>query len=208
MKNHLGPRKEHNKFKNSGGPKGTKNGCYVCGKPGHYARDCRHNKSKNEVNIVHVDDDIIATVSEIMAIKGKVQGWWYDTCATVHVSYDKTAFKTYTEVNDGQEVQMGNEVRSKVVGTGSVELNFTSGKKVTLVNVLHVPDMNRNLVSGDLLGKPGIKPVYESGKLILTRNGIFVGKGYSAEGMIKLCTTDNIINEISNSAYMLESISL
>jgi hypothetical protein len=208
MKNHLGPKKENNKFKNYGGPKGPKNGCFVCGKTGHYARDCRHNKSKNEINAVHANDDIIATVSEIMAIKGKVQGWWYDTCATVHVSYDRAAFKTYSETNDGQEVQMGNEVRSKVVGTGSVELNFTSGKKVTLVNVLHVPDMNRNLVSGDLLGKPGIKSVYESGKLILTRNGVFVGKGYSAEGMIKLCTTDNIINEIFNSAYMLESISL
>ena len=35
--------------------------------------------------------------------------------------------------------------------------------------------MNRNLVSGDLLGKPGIKFVYESGKLILTSNGVFVG---------------------------------
>ncbi|XP_058755031.1 uncharacterized protein LOC131628179 [Vicia villosa] len=122
-KNHLGPKKEYN----------------------------RHNKPKIEVNAVHVNDDIIATVSEIMAIKRKVQGWWYDTCATVHVSCDKAEFKIYIEVNDGQVVQMGNEVRSRVVGTGSVELNFTSGKKVTLVNVLHVPDMNRNLVSGDLL---------------------------------------------------------
>ncbi|XP_050889487.1 uncharacterized protein LOC127094740 [Lathyrus oleraceus] len=208
MKSHLGPKKEHNKFKNYGGHKGPKNGCFVCGKPGHYARDCRQNKAKNEINAIRSDDDIIATVSEIMAIKGKVQGWWYDTCATVHVTYDKAAFKTYSEAIDGQEVQMGNEVRSKVVGTGSVELNFTSGKKVTLVNVLHVPDMNRNLVSGDLLGKPGIKSVYESGKLILTRNGVFIGKGYSAEGMIKLCTNDNIINEISNSAYMLDSVSL
>ncbi|KAI5418724.1 hypothetical protein KIW84_043089, partial [Lathyrus oleraceus] len=103
---------------------------------------------------------------------------------------------------------MGNEVRSKVVGTRSVKLNFTFGKKVTLVNVFHVPGMNMNLVSGDLLGKLGIKFVYESGKLILTLNGVFVGKGYSVEGMIKLCTTDNIINDISNSAYMLESVSL
>lgn len=74
MKNHLGPKKEHNKFKNSDGHKGTKNGFYVCGKPDHYARDCRHNKTKIEVNVVHIDDDIIATVSEIMEIKGKVQG--------------------------------------------------------------------------------------------------------------------------------------
>lgn len=122
-----------------------------------------------------------------MEIKGKVQGWWYDTCAMVHVSYDKAAFKTYFETNDGQEVQMENEVRYKVVGTGSVELNFTSGKKVTLVNVLHAPDMNRNLVSGDLLGKSSIKSIYESDKHILTRSGVFVGKGYSIEGMIKLC---------------------
>ncbi|XP_050890241.1 uncharacterized protein LOC127095614 [Lathyrus oleraceus] len=132
IKSHLGPKKEHNKFKNSGGHKGPKNGCFVCGKPGHYARDCRQNKAKNEINAIRSDDDTIATVSEIMAIKGKVQGWWYDTCATVHVTYDKAVFKTYSEAIDGQEVQMGNEVRSKVVGTGSVELNFTSGKKVTL----------------------------------------------------------------------------
>jgi hypothetical protein len=103
---------------------------------------------------------------------------------------------------------MGNEVRSKDVGTGSVELSFTSGKKVTFVNVLHVPDMNRNLVSGDLLGKSSIKSIYESNKHILTRSGVFVGKGYFTEEMIKLCTIDNIINEIYNSAYMLESVSL
>ena len=44
MKSHLGPKKEHNKFKNSGGQKGPKNECFVYGKPGLYARDCRHNK--------------------------------------------------------------------------------------------------------------------------------------------------------------------
>jgi hypothetical protein len=51
--------------------------------------------------------------------------------------------------------------------------------------------MNMNLVSGDLLGKPGIKYVYELGKLILSRNGVFIGKWYLAEGMVKLCTTCN-----------------
>lgn len=81
---------------------------------------------------------------------------------------------------------MGNEERSKVLGKGTIEVAFTFGKRVTLINVLYVPDMNKNLVSGDLLGKPGIKAVFESGKLILSKSGNFVGKGYSCDGMIKL----------------------
>lgn len=85
MKNHLGPKKEHNMFKNSDIAKGPKNGCYVCGKPRHYARDWRHNMSKNKTNEVHANDDMIATVSEIMTIKGKMQGCWYHTCVTIHV---------------------------------------------------------------------------------------------------------------------------
>ena len=81
---------------------------------------------------------------------------------------------------------MGNEGRSKVLGKGNMELAFTSGKKVTLTNVLHVFDMNKNFVSGDLLGKSGIKFVFDLGKLVLSRNGVFVGKGYSSDRMVKL----------------------
>lgn len=50
---------------------------------------------------------------------------------------------------------------------GTMELNFTPRKKVTLINILHVPGMNMNLVSGDILEKPGMKSVYESGKSII-----------------------------------------
>ena len=104
---------------------------------------------------------------------------------------------------------MGNEGRSKVFGKGSVELLFTYGRKITLANVLHVLDMNRNLVSGDLLGKPGIKSVYESGKLILSQNDAFIGKGYSFDGMVKLCIVDNGINNNNvSSAYMFDAVSL
>ena len=78
---------------------------------------------------------------------------------------------------------MGTEGKFKVLGKGTIDVYFTSGKKVTLVNVLYVPEMSRNLVSGDLLGKPGIKAIFESGKLILTKSNVFLGKGYSCEGM-------------------------
>ena len=103
---------------------------------------------------------------------------------------------------------MGNEGRSKVLGKGTIEVVFTFGKKITLVNVLYVFDIYRNLISGDLLNKPSIKVVFESSKLIFSKFGNFVGKGYSFDGMIKLCTNDNFNKVASNSASMCDSNSL
>ena len=73
------------------------------------------------------------------------------------------------------------------------------------MNVLHVPEMNRNLVSGNLLGKLGVKSIFDSGKLILPRNGVFIGKGYSSDRMVKLCIVDNVINNKNNRSAVLAS---
>lgn len=45
--------------------------------------------------------------------------------------------------------------------------------------------------------------VYESGKLILSNNENFVGKGYACNRMIKFS-----LNESSTSVYMVESAGL
>lgn len=58
---------------------------------------------------------------------------------------------------------------------------MTSGKELTLNNVLHVPDIRKNLVSGSLLSKAGFKLVFESDKFILTKKW-YVGKGYMSNG--------------------------
>ena len=104
---------------------------------------------------------------------------------------------------------MGNEGGSKVLDKGTIiEVVFTFEKNITLANVLYVLDMNKNLISEDLLNKPGIKVVFESDKLILSKSGNFVGKGYSYDWMIKLCTNDNINKMASNYAYMCDTNSL
>uniref|UniRef100_F6HXW6 CCHC-type domain-containing protein n=1 Tax=Vitis vinifera TaxID=29760 RepID=F6HXW6_VITVI len=154
--NYMSPKKNQEQFKGKKGP------CFVCGKPRHYARECRYRKDQKGAVVNAIDEEIIATLSDVCVVQGKVQGWWYDTCATIHVTYDKSLFKTFEDAKGDQEVQMGNEGRSKVLGKGTIEVVFTSGKKVTLINVLYVPDMKKNLVSGDLLGKSGIKAVFES----------------------------------------------
>ncbi|KAF8018167.1 hypothetical protein BT93_H3152 [Corymbia citriodora subsp. variegata] len=45
-------------------------------------------------------------------------------------------------------------------------------------DVLHVPNIRANLVSVALLGKVRVKVSFESDKIVMTKNNVFVGKGY------------------------------
>ena len=91
--NFMGPNKNQKQLK------GKKGSCFMCGKPRHYARKCRYRKDQKEATVNAIDEEIIATLSNICVVQGKVQGWWYDTCATVHVTYDKSLFKTFEDAN-------------------------------------------------------------------------------------------------------------
>ncbi|RVW17497.1 Retrovirus-related Pol polyprotein from transposon TNT 1-94 [Vitis vinifera] len=106
--------------------------CFVCGKPGHYARECRYRKDQKGAVVNAIDEEIIATLSDVCVVQGKVQGWWYDTCATVHVTYDKSLFKTFEDAKGDQEVQMGNEGRSKVLGKGTIEVVLPPAKRIPM----------------------------------------------------------------------------
>ena len=60
--------------------------------------------------------------------------------------------------------------------------------------------MRKNLVSGFLLNKAGFTQTIGANLFTLTKNGVFVGKGYATDGMFKLNLD---INKVSPSAYML-----
>ena len=189
-------------YKKNNSNKDKKNrACFHCGKKGHYIRECRFlNNQKNDKELntseTNVIDEIVAMVSEMqIGIITKVRmasttenssEWWYDSGATIHICNNKTLFKEYVEAGNGLEVLMGNHNTAKVLGIGTVELKLSSGKKFVLTNVYHVPNIKKNLVSASLLSKNGVKVVIESDRLILSKNGVFVGKGYSCNDMYKL----------------------
>ena len=98
---------------------------------------------------------------------------------------------------------MGNHDKVKVLGKGTVEVKMSSDKMIILTNIFHVLKIKKNLISANLLCKSDVKAVLESDKLILSKNGIFVGKGYATDGMYKL----SIINkEVSSCAYIVDSL--
>ena len=75
--------------------------------------------------------------------------------------------------------------------------------------MLHVPNIRTNLVSVGLLGKGGVKVAFESDKVVMTKNDVFVGKGYYNHGLFVLNVSEIINNnESSSSVYMIDSFDL
>ncbi|GJZ31810.1 hypothetical protein Tco_0576857, partial [Tanacetum coccineum] len=71
---------------------------------------------------------------------------------------------------------MGNGIVSKIEGKGKVILKLTSGKDLVLSNVLHVPNITKNLISRPILSNKGSKLMIESDKFIITNGGVYAEK--------------------------------
>ena len=194
--------------------KKIKGNCWVCGKAGHKAQECRHRKDQtvtrtNQAHVHEFDDNLVAVVTETNMVSN-VKGWWIDTGATRHICGDKNLFSEHKHMDDGEKLYMRNSSASNVEGKGNVLLKFTSGKVVTLTDVLHVPEIRKNLVSGPILSKKGFKLVFESDRFILTKAGMYVGKGYLTEGLFKLnvLVTNTMNNNKNTSVYIVDSFVL
>ncbi|XP_050378406.1 uncharacterized protein LOC126795654 [Argentina anserina] len=165
-------------------------GCWVYGKPGHKAKECRLRKDQgggaggsgnfNQANLVESENQFIGVVAEANLVTNSTD-WWMGTGVTRHVCSQREMFSSYQSINKGESLFMGNATTAKVEGQGKVILKLTSEKDLVLTNVLYVPEICKNLVSGPVLSNKGFKLVFESDKFVLTKGGLYVGKGYLCE---------------------------
>ena len=148
-----------------------------------------------------------ALVSE-MKLVNNIIDWVVDTGATRHICSSKDLFLNYEEVTDEDNFiwEIGT---ARVARKEKVLLKFTLDKSLALHSILHVHNMCRNLVSGLLLNKAGIKLVFESNKIVLSQNGDFVGKRFCHEGLFVLETDcENMNISCKSFAYIVESLDL
>ena len=220
-------KKANNKGKGSKlGPKGEiskkqkfQGKCFNCGKQGRKSSDCRlpkRNKPK-EANVVNgmtkdvSNMDFTSIISEVNLVGTNPKERWIDTGATFHVCSDQKMFSTFEPTKTREKMYMGNSTTSKIKGQGKVVLKMTSGKELTLTNVLYVPEIRKNLVFSSLLNNHGFRLVFELDKFVLSKSGIYVRKGYMSDDMWKLNVMTIIksyMNKASTSAYILESSNL
>jgi hypothetical protein len=137
------------------------------------------------------DDDIIAAVISEVNLVSDVKKWVVDSGATRHICANRTAFTSYTFVGDDEDqVYLDDSRTAAVNGKGKVILKLTSGKTLVLSDVLHVPTIRANLISVALLNKVGVKVSFESDKIVMTKNDVFVGKGYCDQGLFILSVSE------------------
>ncbi|CAH9081429.1 unnamed protein product, partial [Cuscuta epithymum] len=141
------------------------------------------NPLKSSLNLVSSDDNFIAVVSQSCKTND-VNEWVVDSGATKHICKNKNDFTSYTIIGDGEElVYLADSKTVKVHGKGKVLLKLTSGKTLSLNDVLHVPEIRTNLVSVYLLGKVGVKVSFGCDNFVMTKNDVLVGNGYCKKGL-------------------------
>ncbi|GJT86656.1 zinc finger, CCHC-type containing protein [Tanacetum coccineum] len=84
--------------------------------------------------------------------------WWIDSGATWHACKDRCWFETFYPVQDGSVLYMGDESTKPILGRGNVVLEFSSGKSITLVNVVAVVRLSEP--KRNFLGEKGIDCIF------------------------------------------------
>ncbi|PHT38166.1 hypothetical protein CQW23_21739 [Capsicum baccatum] len=103
--------------------------------------DCRapkKGKEKDQANMVESNeecDDMCAMFSECNLV-GNPCEWWMDSSATRHVCANKELFSSFAPAQVEEMIYIANSTTAKVEGTGKVGLKMTSGKVLTLNNIL------------------------------------------------------------------------
>ena len=112
-------------------------------------------------------------------------GWIIDTGCSYHMCPNREWFTTYKEV-DGETINMGSDQSCKTVGIGSVRIKMHDGVVRTLVNVRHIPDLRKGLISLGMLESKGCKVVAIGGVLKVVHGSTVVMKGIRQRNLYPL----------------------
>ncbi|GFZ14445.1 RING/U-box superfamily protein [Actinidia rufa] len=164
-----GPKNKKRKHSGSGTSQGSnkkfKGKCYKCDKIGHRTNECRSkpkdygssSKKGCHAHVTKTDvENLCACISSmnLSAVVSKAnfvgnsKEWWVDTGATRNICSDKKMFSSYQEVNDGEQLYMGNSSTSKV----KIVQHPSSGRSISHETVTLGHQLLRQVFDSWILG--------------------------------------------------------
>ena len=170
--------------------------CWKCGKKEQFKKDYiskYHEKGKGSDDAPSVE--VKTTSSEggdvYLAFSSNThvdhEAWLIDSGASFHFTPHREWYCEY-EKYDGGDVFLGDDRKDRIIGRGKVKLKLQGGRIRTILGVLHIPALARNLISVSKMDDACVKTVFEKdtykmvrGALVLMR-GVWIGTLYKLQG--------------------------
>ena len=131
--------------------------------------------------------------------------WYPDSGNSFHMTGDKSLFNALEEKDLKMHIEMGDDGRYSVSRVGTVGFQRERGAPLTLIDVMYVPGLKKNLASVAMLEEKGYDVVFSKGKVFLRhiamgwtkRIGIRVKNLYKLE--VDDCATLSMIAKLVQS---------
>jgi hypothetical protein len=105
-------------------------------------------------------------------------------------------FISYQSVDEGV-VFMGNGIRCKTVGVGSIRIRMFDGIVRELTDVIYVPELKSNLISLGVLDYCGYKYTGQGGVLTLSKGNLVVMKEKKVDNLYKMEGSTEVASEVT-----------
>jgi hypothetical protein len=121
--------------------------------------------------------------------------WYIDIGATHHMVHNKDLFYKYKQFSSPELVYLGDDTTQDIIGEGEVNVHLPQGEIITICNVLHIPNLKKNLFS--------VKHLDDNNGDIHIRNGRCTLKD-STGSLIAICYRENDLYKLGES-YLIRS---
>lgn len=169
--------------------------CFNCDKIGHYMKQCREKKKKNDkTEQCKTVESLICT--SFLAKENKADFWFIDSGASSHMTVNKFFLQNEKKSNCS-EVVVADNSRMQIECAGDVNLRLSKNSgasEVTLKDVQYIPGLCTNLLSVSAMTKQGKSVVFnENGATILNRNKKIIATASLEDNMYRLnCDVEKV----------------
>eukprot|EP00253_Pinus_taeda_P006204 PITA_06204 len=147
--------------------------CFYCHELGYFATNCSPKESKKKSSGGAMGAFLASQFkfyfTLITCVMSSMMGgvWYLDHGASFHITSDKDLFNYLEEKDLQMHIEMGDDRRYSATGLGTVTFQRDLGAPLTMIDVMYVPTLKKNLVSIFMLEYKGYDVVFSKGKALL-----------------------------------------